>query len=72
MKALFLGGTGLISSACVEWALAGDWDVSLLNRGGLKKFRVLPGEEMLQNDVHKDPEILQTLLRGQTFGTVVD
>jgi nucleoside-diphosphate-sugar epimerase len=33
MKVLFLGGTGNISSACVELALQKGWDVTLLTRG---------------------------------------
>ena len=33
MKALFIGGTGVISSACVALALQKGWDVTLLNRG---------------------------------------
>jgi len=33
MKALFLGGTGTISSACVQLALSQGWDITLMNRG---------------------------------------
>jgi len=33
MKVLFIGGTGNISSACVELALARGYDVSVFNRG---------------------------------------
>ena len=33
MKALFLGGTGTISSACTALALRQGWEVTLLNRG---------------------------------------
>jgi nucleoside-diphosphate-sugar epimerase len=33
MRVLFLGGTGNISTCCVEWALARGHDVSVLNRG---------------------------------------
>jgi nucleoside-diphosphate-sugar epimerase len=33
MKVLFMGGTGNISSACVEFALARGYDVSVFNRG---------------------------------------
>ena len=72
MKALFIGGTGLISSACVERALAGGWELSLLNRGISKKYPVPPGARLLQGDIHGNPEALQTLLSGQTFDTVVD
>lgn len=33
MKVLFIGGTGNISSACLELALVRGYDVSTLNRG---------------------------------------
>ena len=33
MKVLFIGGTGVISSACSELALARGIDLYLLNRG---------------------------------------
>ena len=38
MKVLFIGGTGLISSACVELAVARGMDVVLLNRGNAPAF----------------------------------
>jgi uncharacterized protein YbjT (DUF2867 family) len=38
MNALFNGGTGLISSACVERAVADGWDPAILNRGLSKKY----------------------------------
>ena len=30
---LFIGGTGVISSACVAESVAQGWDVTILNRG---------------------------------------
>ncbi len=33
MKALFVGGTGVISSACAKRALEKGWEITLLNRG---------------------------------------
>jgi len=72
MKALFIGGTGLISSACAERALKQGWDLSLLNRGVSKKYPVPPGARLLQADVHGNPEALKPLLRDQTFDVVAD
>lgn len=72
MKALFIGGTGLISSACAERAIAGGWDLVLLNRGLSTKYPVPNGTKLLVGDVHGDPQALQSLLRGQTFDVVVD
>jgi nucleoside-diphosphate-sugar epimerase len=72
MKALFIGGTGLISSACAERALADGWDLTLLNRGLSTKYPVPLGAKLLRGDVHGDPETLRALLHGQTFDAVVD
>ncbi|MBN2086149.1 MAG: SDR family oxidoreductase [Anaerolineales bacterium] len=72
MKALFLGGTGLISSACAERAVALGWDLTLLNRGISEKYPVPAGAEFIQGDVHGDPQGLRALLRGRTFDAVVD
>jgi nucleoside-diphosphate-sugar epimerase len=72
MKALFIGGTGLISSACAERAVAGGWDLVLLNRGLSTKYPVPAGAKLLVGDVHGDPQALQSLLRGHTFDAVVD
>ncbi len=33
MNILFIGGTGIISTACVELALERGWSVTLMNRG---------------------------------------
>jgi nucleoside-diphosphate-sugar epimerase len=72
MKALFIGGTGLISSACAERALADGWELTLLNRGRSKKYPVPAGAELLTGDVHGDPETLQAALRGREYDAVVD
>jgi nucleoside-diphosphate-sugar epimerase len=72
MKALFLGGTGLISSACARRALALGWDLTLLNRGLSQQYPVPDGAEVLAGDVHGDPSALRTLLEGRRFDAVVD
>ena len=72
MKALFIGGTGLISSACVERAIAGGWDLALLNRGVSEKYPIPAGAEFIQGDVHGDPHALRSLLRDRMFDVVVD
>lgn len=38
MKALFIGGTGLISSAVSERAIQKGWELTLLNRGRRSQF----------------------------------
>lgn len=42
MRLLFIGGTGLISSACVELALQKGMEVTLLNRAASMKYPPAP------------------------------
>jgi nucleoside-diphosphate-sugar epimerase len=72
MKALFIGGTGLISSACSEFALASGWELAILNRGTDTRYPLPAGAERLTGDVHGDPGAVRALLRGRQFDAVVD
>jgi nucleoside-diphosphate-sugar epimerase len=72
MKALFIGGTGLISSACSEFALAHGWELAILNRGTDPRYPLPVGAEHLAGDVHGDFGTLRSLLRGRNFDAVVD
>jgi nucleoside-diphosphate-sugar epimerase len=72
MKALFIGGTGLISSACAERAIERGWELAILTRGRSEKYPVPAGAEVIQADVHGDPQALRSLLQGRKFDTVVD
>lgn len=67
MKVLFVGGTGIISRACAELALARGMDVALLNRGGRA---LVAGARVIQGDIH-DPS-LASLLNEQRWDAVVD
>ncbi|HKO52952.1 MAG TPA: NAD-dependent epimerase/dehydratase family protein [Polyangiaceae bacterium] len=67
MKILFVGGTGIISRACAELALARGMDVTLLNRGGRE---LVAGARAIQGDIH-DPSLASALQR-QTWDAVVD
>ena len=67
MKVLFVGGTGIISRACAELALARGMDVALLNRGGRG---LVPGARSIQGDIH-DPA-LASVLQDQRWDAVVD
>jgi nucleoside-diphosphate-sugar epimerase len=70
MKVLFIGGTGVISSACAELALARGIDLYLLNRG--KNPRPVPhGAKLILGDISQ-PEKIRELLQKQTFDVVVD
>lgn len=67
MKILFIGGTGIISRACAELALARGMDVTLLNRGGRA---AVAGARVIRGDIN-DPT-LASALREQRWDAVVD
>jgi len=68
MKILFIGGTGVLSSACVKLAVARGHDVTVVNRG-LRP--ALPGTRQLTADVH-DPAAVQAALGRETWDAVAD
>ncbi len=72
MRLLFIGGTGLISSACVELALQKGMDVTLLNRAASTKYSPPPGARLLTGDMYTDPARLAGLLHGERFDAVID
>ncbi len=72
MKILFIGGTGLISSACSELAVRRGHEVFLLNRSASTKYPAPQGSTTLQADIHADSAHLSALLAGQRFDAVVD
>jgi nucleoside-diphosphate-sugar epimerase len=72
MKILFIGGTGLISSACSELAVKRGHDVYILNRSASRKYPIPEGATHLQADVHGDGAHLASLLAGHRFDAVVD
>lgn len=69
MKVLFIGGTGVISTACTELAAAQGIEVTLLNRGQTERA-VPEGVHILRGDIH-DPAIGQ-ILEEHTWDAVVD
>jgi nucleoside-diphosphate-sugar epimerase len=69
-RILFLGGSGVISLACVRAAVAAGHDVTVLNRG--RRGRPLPPEvRELVADV-RDEESVSSALRGERFDVVAD
>jgi nucleoside-diphosphate-sugar epimerase len=72
MKVLFIGGTGLISSACSELALERGVELFILNRGQSVKYPVPEGAHLLSGDVHGDEADMAGLLAGHAFDVVVD
>ena len=70
MTVLFLGGTGVISSACSRLAVERDIDLYLLNRG--QTSRPIPeGAQTLHADV-RDGGSLERALGSATFDVVVN
>src|SRR4030042_368391 len=70
MKVLFIGGTGIISSACSQLALQKGMELYLLNRG--KSFRPVPaGAKVLSGDI-RNLESAQAALADHAFDVVVD
>ena len=70
MKVLFIGGTGIISSACTDLALGKGIELYLLNRG--QSVRPTPaGAKVIRADINNYEEASKAL-EGQYFDAVVD
>jgi nucleoside-diphosphate-sugar epimerase len=72
MKILFIGGTGLISSACSELAVERGLELFILNRSRSGKYPVPKGAKLLVGDAHGDEAQLSQLLGDYRFDAVVD
>ena len=68
MKALFIGGTGTISGACVARALAKGWDVTVMNRG---RSALPEGVRGIVCDI-TDEKAARAALRGQHYDCVAE
>jgi len=72
MKTLFIGGTGIISSACTQLAVERGMDLYLLNRGKTSKRGALPqGVKVLKGDI-RDKSTVEVALGSHHFDVVVD
>ena len=70
MKVLFVGGTGIISSACSELAIRHGIDLYLLNRG--RSFRPTPeGAISIHGDIRQPVSVIAAL-GNLTFDAVVE
>ena len=70
MKVLFIGGTGVISSACSRLAVNRGIDLYLLNRGQTE--RPIPeGAQVLRGDI-RDRASVERALGDTTFDAIVD
>ncbi len=71
LRALFIGGTGTISSACVQRAVESGFDVTILNRGTNKSWSPHQEAKLLTADV-RNAEAVREVLGRQTFDVVAD
>lgn len=72
MKVLFIGGTGLISSACSELVIQRGHELFILNRSQSGKYPLPVGAQHLRADVHASLDVLKLTLGDLQFDTVVD
>ena len=71
MKLLFIGGTGIISSACYTLALERGHELYVLNRGNSKNIRNLGGAQELRADIRNAQEV-EAIIAPHSFDVVVD
>lgn len=70
MKILFIGGTGIISSACAQLAIEQGYELTLLNRG--QSSRPMPkAAQQIQADI-RNLTAAKAALAGRHFDVVVD
>lgn len=70
MKALFIGGTGTISSAISRLAVQKGWELYLLNRGS-RADRIPAGAKVITADIN-DEENVHMLIKDMKFDVVAD
>jgi nucleoside-diphosphate-sugar epimerase len=71
LKVLFIGGSGIISSACSQTAVERGVDLYLLNRGTSRSRPVPAGATVLVGDI-RDRESTRQALGDHEFDAVVD
>lgn len=70
MKALFIGGTGTISTEISKRCVALGWELTLLNRGNAKQ-RAPEGARLIQADVH-DEDAVRRALGNERFDVAAE
>ena len=68
MKALFIGGTGIISTEITKLCIRNGWDLTLLNRG---RTPLPEGAKLLKADIGNEEEVRKAI-EGQTWDVVAD
>jgi nucleoside-diphosphate-sugar epimerase len=72
VKILFIGGTGLISSACSDLVLERGYELFILNRSQTKNHPLPEGAQFIKSDVHGNQADLIDLLHKHEFDSIVD
>lgn len=72
MKVLFIGGTGIISSACSELAVKRGIELHILNRGLSRKLFPPKKARIISADIRKEPGKVSECLKNENFDAVVD
>ena len=71
LKVLFIGGTGVISAAAAERAVALGHELTMLNRGNTVLRALPPGVELLHADV-RDTDAVRAALGDRSFDVVAN
>ena len=71
LRVLFIGGSGVISSACSRVAVASGIELYVLNRGRSTTRPLPPGVTMLRADI-REPRTVREEIRDLDFDAVVD
>ena len=71
LRVLFIGGSGIISSACSQLAVQRGIKLSVLNRGSTHLRPLPPGAEVLHGDI-RDPLAAREVLGDREWDAVVD
>jgi nucleoside-diphosphate-sugar epimerase len=71
VKVLFIGGSGVISSACSRLAVESGIELTVLNRGSTQLRPLPPEAEVLRGDI-RDPASAREILGHREFDAVVD
>ena len=71
LRVLFIGGSGVISSACSRLAIERGIELSVLNRGSTE-LRPLPPDTMVLRGDIRDPASAREALGDREFDAVVD
>src|SRR5690348_8068619 len=71
LRVLFIGGSGVISSACSRVAVGSGIDLHVLNRGRGAARPLPPGVNVLRADI-REPDAVRHVIKDLEFDAVVD